>query len=646
MKLSYNWLKWYVPDAPKAEELADVFTYHIAEVEGVEKKDSDTIFDVNILPNRAHDLLSHQGVARELASLLDIKSVDPTPKYKIPNSKKTDLKIDIQSDKCRRYMGRIVRNVKVGKSPEWVVKHLESIGQRSINNLVDAANILMYDCGQPAHVFDLNKVDGGLVIRSAKMGEKMTTLDNRDLELDEKDLVVADFKTALGLAGIKGGKVAEVNGGTKDVIIEIANFDPVTTRKSAQRANIFTDARKRFENDLSPELAPYAMQELSALIADMCPEAIFEDIVDVYPSKQEVRKLSFSADRISNILGLKVSVKEIEDILKRYNFEYNLTPPSAPLSIPKWRGDGGEVFEIVVPPMRLDLVIEEDMAEEIGRVIGYDKVKGEIPKINLPRLGKAGFKPKVNETYKNISFARNKLLSLGYSEVMTYAFCDKGEIEVQKSASDKKFLRTNLSDGLKEAIKLNQLNAQFLGMNEIKIFETGTIFKKGGGVASAQSSGETMEEIHIAYGDKKEIKEMTLEEFTSENSSSKEFLQGQSLREFPQGQSLGKTEAKFKMWSLFPFIARDIAVFVPEGVGSADVAKVIKENMGGMVVRGPELFDEFKKPASPAGGGDKVSYAFRLVFQSYDRTLTDAEVNDFMTKITDKIKENSGWQVR
>ncbi|OGI60993.1 hypothetical protein A2641_01755 [Candidatus Nomurabacteria bacterium RIFCSPHIGHO2_01_FULL_37_25] len=608
MKISYNWLKWYIPEVPEPDKLADIFTYHIAEVEGVEKKEDDTIFDINILPNRAHDLLSHQGIARELASLLNIKYVDSAPEYKIPASVKalagkSELKIDIQSDKCRRYMGRIIRNVKVGSSPEWVVKHLESIGQRSINNLVDAANILMYDCGQPAHVFDLDKVEGGLVIRNAKIGEKMTTLDNRDLELSGQDLLVADFKMALGLAGIKGGKIAEVTAETKNVIIEIANFDPIVTRKSAVRANIFTDARKRFENDLSPELGPYAMRELSALIFEMCPEAIFEDIVDVYPHKQGIRKLSFSADKISKILGLKVSVKEIEDILKRYNFQYK---------------ENKGKFEILPPPMRLDLEIEEDMAEEIGRILGYDKVKGEIPEIN--------FKPKINETYKNITFARNKLLSLGYNEVMTYTFSDKGEIELKNSASDKKFLRTNLSDGLRESIKLNQLNAQFLGMNEIKVFEIGTIFKKG------------KEELHVAYGDKKEVKEMSLAEYTKSAGS---FLNGLAGVGDPENRGPEKKTLpmKFQMWSLFPFIARDIAVFAPEGIKSVDVAEVIKENMGNMVTRGPELFDEFKK-------GGKTSYAFRLIFQSYDRTLTDAEVGDIMTKITNKIKENSGWEVR
>jgi len=612
MNISYNWLKWYIPEVPDAEKLVDIFNYHLCEVESLEKKsDGDVVFDIKVLPNRAHDLLSHQGVARELASLLNIKFIDPTPKYKIPHSASSgqaELKIEVQSDKCRRYMGRIIRNVKVGPSPEWVVKHLESVGQRSINNMVDAANIVMFDCGQPTHVFDLDKVSEKLVARMASDGEKMTTLDNKDCKFDSSNLVIADAKNVLAVAGVKGGKIAEVDNNTKNIILEVANFDPTSVRKTAQALNIVTDAKKRFENDLSPELGSYAMLEFSALILEMCPEASFENIVDVYPKKQEVKKLSFSVNKISKILGVQISVDEIKDILKRYNFEYV--------------ENKGGIFEITVPSMRLDLVIEEDIAEEVGRILGYDKVKGSVPEID--------FKPKANETYSKILSARHKLLNDGYSEVMNTSFSNKGEVAVLASASDKNFLRTNLADGLKESVKLNQANASLLGIEQAKVFEIGTVFKKSG------------EEMHVAYGNKKEIKEMTLNEY-AKSASPNAFAQslGPSLRRATSSQKhLGSA---FKMWSLFPFIARDIAVWVPEEIKSEDVQKIIKENMGKMVVRGPELFDEFKK-------GDQISYAFRLVFQSYERTLTDQEVNDIMTKITNKIKDKEtngiGWQVR
>ncbi|MBU0999186.1 phenylalanine--tRNA ligase subunit beta [Patescibacteria group bacterium] len=610
MLISYNWLKWYIPEVPEPEKLAEVFSYHLCEVESLEKipdklvaNGEDAIFDINILPNRAHDLLSHQGVARELASLLNIRFIDPMPKYKIPKSQPTKLEIAVKSEKCRRYMGRIVRNIKVGPSPDWVVADLEAMGQRSINNIVDAANIVMFDCGQPVHAFDLDKMGGKLIIRQAKNGENLITLDNRDWKLKSSDLVIADKEHVLAVAGIKGGKKPEVDDNTKNIILEVANFNPTSIRKTAQAFNIATDARKRFENDLSPELGSFAMQELSSLILEMCPDASFEEIIDVYPEKQETRKLSFGVEKVSKILGLNISIKEIEDILKRYCFEYK---------------ENNGKFEVVVPPMRLDLTIEEDMAEEIGRILGYDKVNPKVPKVQDT------WKPKQNEIYSKILWARQKLLNDGYSEVMTYVFRDQGEVEVLASASDKKFLRTNLSDALKVSMNLNNINFYLFGVLDTKIFEIGTIFKKGG------------EEMHIAYGDKKEIKETSLEQFISP-----EFMREKVLPLGSPRQDL--EEHKFKMWSLFPFIARDVAVWVPEGVKSEEVSKIIKENMGDMVIRGPELFDEFKK-------GSQVSYAFRLVFQSCERTLTDPEVNEIMTKITNKIKDKKtngiGWQVR
>ncbi len=595
MKISYNWLKWYIPDVPAPEKLEDIFTYHLCEVEGTEKlANGDVIFDINILPNRAHDLLSHQGVARELASQLGINYVDPTPKYKIPASNPTDLKIKVESDKCRRYTGRIVRNVKVGASPDWVKDHLESIGQRSINNMVDAANIVMYDCGQPIHVFDLDKVRGGLVVRFAKEGEEITTLDGKLVKLKTTDLVIADEENVLAIAGVKGGKVAEVDENTKNIIIEIGNFDPTSVRKTGRGAGIFTDALKRFENDLSPELCDFAMVEMSGLLVEYgCTE--FEDVVDIYNAKPETRKLSFRVSKISKILGLEVSTEQVEDILKRYNFVHE---------------NKGDEFEIVVPTMREDLQIEEDMAEEVGRIIGYDKVVPTIPKIN--------FEPKVNETHQKIQQARAYLLSQGYSEVMTYSFAEKGEVEVLASASDKKFLRTNLQDGLLGSVAWNSSNLPLLGINkfkDLKIFEIGSVFSKNS------------EEIHVAFNNEEKIIEKKLNDFYKDIPSDF-FLE-------PRTYNL---EAKFKMWSLYPFIVRDVALWVPSEVTSEQVCKVINENTNELVVKGPDLFDTFSKDG-------RTSYAFRIIFQSHERTLTDDEVNEVIQNITQKLTEKS-WVIR
>ena len=603
MRISYNWLKWYIPEIPKTEKLRDIFTYHLCEVENIEKRGDDTIFDINILPNRAHDLLSHLGVARELASLLNISFKDPTPMYKIPETKSTNLKIKLETDKCRRYMGRIVRNVKIEPSPDWVQKHLESIGQRSINSIVDATNIVMYDSGQPCHAFDLDKLANEiLIIRQAKEGESITTLDGKEVKLSSMDMVIADEKNVLAIAGVKGGKLAEVDGNTRNILIEVANFDPISVRKTSKRMGILTDSSKRFENNLSPEIVFYAMREISGLLVEY-GRFEFEEIIDIYPSKQKFRELSFSADKISKILGMAVSETGIEDILKRYNFEYE---------------NKNREFKIVIPPARFDLEIEEDMAEEIGRILGYDKVKPKIPKID--------FKSKQNEEFNKIKKAREYLLSEGYSEIMTYTFHEKGKVEVLESASDKKFLRETLEGkylvgGFEHAIGFNSTILPLLNIknfNEFKIFEIGKIWSPE-------------EKIHVIYFSGKkhtEPQEMSLENFYKTIPST-----------FTPKLDKYSLETKFKMWSMYPFITRDIAVWVPENVSSGEIEKVIKNNVGELVIRGPELFDQFKK-------GNQISYAFKLVFQSYERTLTDDEVNEIMAKIGHKISENSSWQIR
>ena len=611
MKISYNWLKWYIPELPEADKLPDIFTFHLCEVEGIvpvradgsvvtdptSNGISDWIFDVNILPNRAHDLLSHQGIARELSGQLGIPFIDPTPKYKIPESQPTKLEID--AEHVRRYTGRIVRNIKVGPSPDWVVKHLESIGQRSINNIVDATNITMYDCGQPCHTFDLDKVSGKISVRKAKEGEKMTTLDNKEVVLNEDDFVITDDKGILALAGVKGGKKAEVDANTKNIILEVANFLPVHVRKTARKLGILTDSAKRFENDLSPELCDFAMIELSGLMVELLPDAIFEDVVDIYPTRQELRKLSFTSSYISKMLGLEVSIDEVKRILDQYHFEYT--------------EKNGE-FEITVPPLRLDLQIEEDMAEEIGRVLGYDKV--------IPKISTIDFKPRVNETIFKILAARAKLIADGYSEVITYSFGEKGSARVMHSAEGKNFLRENLKDGLAEALTKNTLNAPLLGIDQVKIFEFGTVFSKD------------KEELHIAYNEKKQITELTLDEFCAKNN----IVVGDSYGELLPSQTLQLAANSFQFWSPYPFITRDVAVWVPNGVESYQVHQVIKEYAGELLVREPRLVDTYTKE-------DKTSYAFRLVFQSFEKTLTDAEIESYTTAIYEALKQ-AGFEIR
>jgi phenylalanyl-tRNA synthetase beta chain len=612
MKISYNWLKWYVPEIPEPNALADIFTYHICEVESVEKlADGDHVFDLGILPNRAHDLLSHHGVARELSGLLGIKYNDPSSMYKVPVSNPTNLKVEIQSESCRRYSARIIRNVKIGPSPEWVVKHLESIGQRSINNIVDATNIVMYDCGQPCHAFDLAKLASEkIVITNAKEGVELPVVgrDGIVAKLKDSDLVITDGEKNLALGGVKGGLDSGISDMTTDIVLEVANFDPIAVRKTARRLGLLSDSAKRFENDLSPSLCDFGMLELTGMILEILPDAIFEDVVDIYPNKQESRTLEFSKSYIEKLLGTEVPENDISNILMRYGYQY--------------KEENGE-YMIFVPLLRLDLVSKEDMAEEIGRIYGLDKIKPILPSIIVDL--------KKNEVYEKISQARGILVEAGYREVMTYTFVDKGDIEVLASASDKKFLRTNLTDGLKQSYELNKLNAPLLGIDEIKIFEIGTIFTKDG------------EEVHVGFANKKEVKDMTLDKFISSTSSEESSTQvlGSPSAQPDHLSNLSSdfvNDSFFKIWSAYPFITRDIAVWVPEEVKAETLSEIYKE-FGTELLQGePRLVDTFTKEG-------RTSYAFRLIFQSYDRTLTIEEVNLIMSHITEKLS-SIGFEVR
>lgn len=608
MLVSYKWLKSYIPEIPSVEEVEKLITFHICELEETKRlENGDTIFDMKILPDRAHDLLSHQGVAKEIASLLGIEY--KLPDYKLPESKPTNLKIDIETDGCRRYIGRIVRNIKIEPSPKWMVDYLESIGGRSINNIVDATNIVMFDCGNPIHAFDLREIkDEHIVVRDAKNDENMELVGREQLKvtLKDTDVVITDGEKNLALAGVKGGLHSGIKDDTTDVLIEVANFDPIRVRKTARRLGIQTDASKRYENEMAQSLCDLATNEISSLILELCPRASFEDVVDNYRIKQEQRVISFRSHYVSKMLGIHIEDKEIERILNNYGYKFKFEK---------------DEWVLEAPSLRLDISDKRDLVEEIGRVHGYEKIISKLPELKQATGD--------NLTWMKICFAKHKLIQEGYKEVMTYAFKDKGELEVLASASNKRFLRTNLSDGLKESFSLNKKNLPLLEDNELKIFEIGTVFKKNG------------EEMNVAFMDKKGVTEMTLSEYTKSLDLKQEVLDEILLitNGYVKDFYINNLDIQsFKPWSNYPFITRDIAVWLPEGHSPEDLISIYKEFGTELMVCEPRLFDSFTKEG-------KTSYAYRLVFQAMDRTLTDDEVNGIMSKITEKIV-SCGWTVR
>lgn len=638
MLISYKWLQTYFDqELPESESLADILNYHAFEVENIKRWDTDDILDLKILADRACYALSHRGIAKEVAAASNLRVAIQDLKIATETLNKKP-KIEVKKPAlCGRYIGRRVENVKIGKSPEWLVERLESIGERSINNIVDLANFVMFDIGQPLHAFDADKIKGKIQIRPAKNGEKMTTLDNREAELDSSVLVIADDEGPLAIAGIKGGKRAEVTESTENLILESANFNKSSIRLTSTILELKTSAARRFEVGLSPELALEAMNRFSSLITQTLPDAKFGPINDIYKRKQKPVRIEITSEFVNSVLGADIAEENIIQILQKLDIEVIKKGPRL----------------IATPPYyRLDLNSPEDMVEEVGRVYGYQNIPSVLPP---PIKGRA----MINKSFYYIEKIKNILTERGFNEVVLYTFTPKGYFEVAKPlAEDKKFLRENLSDGIADCLKRNSSNAPILGLSEIRLFEIGRVFGVHG------------ERIHICIGRQTLIKkdrgnEDILREIINLLGSAFNLPISSKISTGPSGAiaELDITDLfvrasspnsyneldferiaddsvhlKFKPFSLYPFMLRDIAVWMPSVVDKNELLDIIKKEAGELLQRA-DLFDTFSKDG-------KVSYAYHLVFQSKTKTLTDSEMGILMERIVKEVERKEGWQVR
>ena len=615
MKISRNWLQTYFNDLlPDAVALADALTFHVFEIDGIEKVGSDDVLDVKVTANRGHDCLSHRGIAREVSAILNIPLIQDALRQPVSLEPKTDaVSVAIEDPAlCNRYVAGYIRGVQVGSSPEWLRASLEAIGQRSINNVVDATNYVMFGLGQPLHAFDAGKlsVKAGplqkysISVRRARDGEKLVALDEKEYALANSMLVIANLSNeenadgahaqnlhdeVIGIAGVKGGMPAGITQETTDIILESANFNGASVRKTAQTLKLRTDASARFEQVISAELAAYGMHAVVDLITQLAGREVV-GFVDEYPIKPQQVSVSVSTSRINAVLGSTLKDGDVIDALRRLGLS----------SVQE-----GEVFTVHVPFERLDITIPEDLIEEVGRIIGYDK----LPATELPALAQPAV---VNPNFYASEKIREELISQGYSEVFTSVFADRGErVIANKVDGVRPYLRGNLTDGLSEALKRNIPNKDLLGLKEIKLFEIGTIWHKDA------------EEVVVAtIGEKQEPVQKPLAQVS-----------------IPSGyDDLALSSAlRYQSFSRYPSIVRDIALWTPAGTNAEDVLALIREKGSGLLVRS-EKFDEFTK-------ADKTSYAFRLVFQSFEKTLTDVEINAVMENISAALRAK-GFEIR
>lgn len=828
MKYSKKWLQEYIEETLPADEYIEKdLNAKAFEVEGVEHVEDDSIFDIKVLPNRAHDALGHIGMARELCACLDftfknilekeIAEIKNKVENKIINITDTKVSVEVVDEKaCGRFMTVRIDGVKVGTTPDFIKTALNNIGQKSINNIVDITNYVQFVLNKPMHAYDANNIEGGIMVRYAEVGEKLVTLDDKELILDEKTLVIADHKKVLGLAGIKGGKYSGVNADTTSIIIESANFEPVLIRKTSQKYNLKTDASKRFENGISNQLIEDGLYYTLKLILENCTSdtgVSVSEVTDTNHREIKTFKLGVSTKEINDVLGSNYDDVLVEETLDRLNFKFEKVTPikkikelipevldkpykrnassfydapnffncsslinylykesvsSTPnMSIdmfvyakkinkeelrfgdliftntliqkPKneiifakvsgrmiedvpvrtesvefmrgtkvahgidhvgmylgegkvlhasgshgqvlvetlddsetfkndcWYGRYNENLEekryiVYVPHERLDLKIKENMIEEVGRIIGYDKL---VP--ILPDLTHRKVRNFLNRKSSYQNAIRNILFKNNFSEVMNYSFVEKGEVSLLKAASNKNKLRTNISESMQESMNKNLLNMPLLNIDLVKVFEFGSVFTKDGeynslcvSIDDGKKKSNFTENLDMIMSEIK--RELKIEKLEYEVKNAKpliieinfdEVLNSVKVETYEDvyvSDEYQNKNIKFESYSSMPFIVRDIAFWVEEGSEllanknenkEDSILNIIKENSGDKCIKVVK-FDEFKKEID---GVVKISLGYRLIYQSFEKTLTDEEVNVQSDKVYEKLKE-LGLEIR
>src|SRR5262245_9794254 len=408
MKISYQWLKSFVDFDLSPQTLRTKLTMAGLAVDAVEAHGDDSILEFDLTSNRP-DCLSHLGIAREVAAVTGKPLRMPEIKLSESNTRTAEVtSVEIRNPEfCPRYTARVIRGVKIGPSPGWLVERLEAMGQRSVNNVADITNFVMLELGQPLHAFEFDQLRGRqIIVRTAASGETMTTLDGEVRELTPEMLVIADAERAVALAGIKGGEDSGISESTTDVLLEAAYFTPEQVRASSKALGLSTEASYRFERGTDPEIVPVASDRAAAMIAEIAGGEVLKEIIDNYPLKSKRSMIRFRGSRYTALTGMEIKLGEAERILRDLGFKVEAQVEYDSLMA-------------VVPTWRVDVRIEEDLVEEAARIAGYDEVEPSLP----GSAGSGAYLPG-EESRRAV---RHALTALGYHEAISFSFVNPGD---------------------------------------------------------------------------------------------------------------------------------------------------------------------------------------------------------------------------
>ena len=760
---SHSWLQsFFDTQLPHPDEIQNGLMRHSFEVESVIQHNNDTIYELDITPNRATDCLAHYGIAKEVSAIFSL----PMNRHYFPEpytfARNTDC---IKTTHCDRYTVIKVENITLQETPADMLAQMEAVGHLSIHPIVDFTNHLFLDIGQPIHAFDASKISGTLGVRQARAGETLLLLNEETVTLTADDMVIIDDDRPVALAGIMGGDDTKVDENTKSIYLETASFHSHSVRHTMRRLNITSDAGLRFSQDLEPRFVGYTAHRVAELFG------AHGTITDSYDSTLEKpatsRKTGVSPAEVNRTLGTAYTPDDISAALDRLHIPHtyensrthflntlkaqigkpyrlgasvsrdapdifdcsslvswcaaqagksiprisvnqylSATPvdepepgdlifmhsddpaypkktesifekrcPVSPGTVPEginhlavllddgttietegntgvnavvvkkfdknriirvgriWDGDEHR-FIINQPPERPDLRNEIDIIEEIGRILGYDTIPTNPPQ------PPAAPPPTPNQPFAKHLAIISQLRTLGFSETITYSFHKKGDVCVSHPvAKDKGCLRTNLRKGMEEALTTNAYNGELLGLPDIRLVEIGSVFTESGeetrvAIGITETLGRPKADIHTI---EKRIKEILPIPGSFDGTVWEVPLADIPLT--PAAYDLPPALGDIRCASIspYPFVLRDIAVFVPNNTQPKDTEQLIQNNSGEHLRR-INMFDTFEKDG-------RTSYAFRLVFQSDQRTLDDTTVNEQMETLYRTMKEN-GYEVR
>ena len=645
---------------------------------------NDTIFELEITPNRP-DCLSHIGIARELGAYYNKEVKYPSFVINSESSEKTadNISVEIEdSNLAKRYVARIIKNVTVKESPKWLKERVESIGIRSINNIVDASNFIMMELNQPNHTFDLDKIEGGkIVVRAGHENEKLVTLDEQERELNSDDIVISDGVKAVALGGVMGGQNSEITENTKNILLEVANFNSQNVRKTSRRLTLFSESSYRFERRVDEENAINVINRLANIIQEVAGGEILEGVVDNYPVPYKKKTATLNFERLNRFVGKNIPRETVIGILTRLEIEVV---------------DNGETLTLTAPTYRDDLENEQDYFEEVIRMYGFDNIENILPKLDISE------KP-VIDTTKLSTQVKLIAANAGLKEVINYSFVPKDAMEKIKYTSVE---RENLIDllrpitedfvTLRPTLLYSLLKNAKENMNRnatnIRFFEVSRTFVKAEelakeevklGIILAGENNKTLWNPKPVPYDFYDLKGIVEEIFTQlkfnnymiKRSEQSQYHPGRSVDVFVgreligsfgeihpdvlENFDLGKTSVlvgefnidliqkyigkkiKYQGIVKYPAVPRDFAFVMREDILVGDVLKTIQKV--DKKIEKVELFDIYQGAGVLPG---MKSVAISVILRDKNKTLEEKEIVDISNKIVAKVEKDYGAVLR